>query len=105
MYVGGSQLIVLSDSVYHEWVHHDKAFTFYLIYFTGDLQDDSDIRHNNIIPGATLEMKLWGMWKTLVEAAAKNDTETVSLLDASGIFFYETSQEATLFKLALLLFI
>jgi len=41
----------------------------------GDLQEHTDVRHNDIVPGAVLHMSVWQVWKSLVEAAATNDTD------------------------------
>ena len=44
----------------------------------GELLDHTDIRGNDIVPGATLQMRVWPMWKELIEACAANDIEWVS---------------------------
>lgn len=45
----------------------------------GDLLNESDVRTNDIVPGATLQLRVWPMWTTLVEAVAQNDIEQVCM--------------------------
>ncbi|XP_013419849.1 uncharacterized protein LOC106180414 [Lingula anatina] len=56
----------------------------------GDLQDDTDIRYNDIVPGGTLALKVWHMWKNLVEAAASNDVEAVMKMGVSNKIDFKT---------------
>lgn len=43
----------------------------------GDMLDDSDLRHNDVVPGATINLKLWRMWDTLVPAVCKGSIDQV----------------------------
>ncbi|KAI8504711.1 Ankyrin repeat domain-containing protein 60 [Branchiostoma belcheri] len=43
----------------------------------GDMHEDSDLRHNDIVQGGTIKLKVWSQWQTLVEAAAEGDIEKV----------------------------
>ena len=51
---------------------------FYSLLAAGDLLDHTDVRHNDIVAGGLLQMNVWNVWKTLVEAAATNDVDYVS---------------------------
>ena len=53
-----------------------KVFLFILCNL-GDLLDGSDIRANDIVPGATVQLNVWPMWKDLIDAASSNDIEWV----------------------------
>ena len=55
------------------------APVFYLFFFiiVGDLLDHTDVKSNDIVAGATLNVKVWHTWETLVEAAATNDIDWV----------------------------
>ena len=45
-----------------------------------DLAEDSDLRQNDVVPGATLDLKLWKMWEHVVRVVVKGDIkETFSL--------------------------
>lgn len=50
----------------------------------GDLLDNTDVRANDIVPGATLNLRVWPMWTTLVEAVAQNDIEHVMMLGVTN---------------------
>ncbi|XP_064640528.1 GA-binding protein subunit beta-2-like isoform X2 [Lineus longissimus] len=56
----------------------------------GDLLDLTDIRHNDIVPGATLHLEVWYMWKTLVDAVAANDVDWVFKLGVTQDTDYRT---------------
>lgn len=56
----------------------------------GELLDHTDIRSNDIVPGATLQMHVWPMWRELIEACATNDTEWVFKLGVSQPTSYHT---------------
>ena len=43
----------------------------------GELQDHVDIRSCDIVPGATLHLRVWPTWRELVEVAASNDIDWV----------------------------
>lgn len=43
----------------------------------GDMLDDSDLRHNDVVAGATINLKLWRMWDTLVAAVCRGSTDQV----------------------------
>lgn len=45
--------------------------------FKGELLDHTDIRNNDIVAGATLHMRVWPMWKDLIEACSTNDIDWV----------------------------
>ena len=57
----------------------------YCFYYTsqfllqGDLLDSSDVRANDIVPGALLNLNVWNMWQSLVEAAGTGDIDQVTL--------------------------
>lgn len=56
----------------------------------GELLDHTDIRGNDIVPGATLQMRVWPMWKELIEACAANDIEWVLRLGVTQPTDYHT---------------
>ncbi|EDO32461.1 predicted protein, partial [Nematostella vectensis] len=41
----------------------------------GDMLDDSDLRHNDVVANATVNLKLWRSWDSLVAAVCKGDIE------------------------------
>lgn len=43
----------------------------------GDMLDDSDLRHNDVVAGATINLKLWRMWDTLVAAVCRGSIDQV----------------------------
>lgn len=43
----------------------------------GDMMDDSDLRYNDVVAGATIKLKIWRAWESLVAAAARGDIENV----------------------------
>lgn len=56
----------------------------------GELLDQSDIRSNDIVPNATLQMHVWPMWKELIEACATNDIDWVFRLGVTSQTSYHT---------------
>ncbi|XP_025115445.1 ankyrin repeat domain-containing protein 35-like isoform X1 [Pomacea canaliculata] len=56
----------------------------------GDLLNESDVRTNDIVPGATLQLRVWPMWTTLVEAVAQNDIEQVMQLGVTNPSSYHS---------------
>ncbi|XP_046558870.1 LOW QUALITY PROTEIN: uncharacterized protein LOC124267923 [Haliotis rubra] len=56
----------------------------------GDLLEHMDIRSNDIVPGATLLMRVWSQWRDLLEAAAANDDEWVFSLGVTHPSDYKT---------------
>lgn len=56
----------------------------------GELLDQTDIRSNDIVPGATLQMRVWPMWKELIEACASNDIDWVFRLGVTQPTTYHT---------------
>lgn len=56
----------------------------------GELLDHTDIRSNDIVPGATLQMRVWPMWKELIEACATNDIDWVFRLGVTQPTSYHT---------------
>ncbi|CAH1780417.1 unnamed protein product [Owenia fusiformis] len=56
----------------------------------GDLQDHTEVRQNDIVPGATINMKVWHMWTTLVDAVAQNDIDWLFKLGVIKDSDYET---------------
>lgn len=56
----------------------------------GELLDNTDIRSNDIVPGATLQMRVWPMWKELIEACAANDIDWVFRLGVTQTTTYHT---------------
>ncbi|XP_060575576.1 uncharacterized protein LOC132733022 isoform X3 [Ruditapes philippinarum] len=56
----------------------------------GELLDQTDIRSNDIVPGATLMMHVWPMWKELIEACSTNDLEWVFRLGVTQPTDYHT---------------
>ena len=47
------------------------------IFVAGELLDQTDIKSNDIVAGATLNMNVWPMWKDLIEACSTNDIDWV----------------------------
>lgn len=45
----------------------------------GDMLDDSDLRHNDVVSGATINLKLWRIWDTLVAAVCRGAVDQVLL--------------------------
>ena len=43
----------------------------------GDMLDDSDLRHNDVVSGATIKLKIWRMWEGLVVAVCRGTTDQV----------------------------
>lgn len=43
----------------------------------GDMLDDSDLRHNDVVAGATINLKLWRMWDSLVAAVCRGSVDQV----------------------------
>jgi len=43
----------------------------------GDMMDDSDLKYNDVVAGATINLKIWRNWETLVAAAARGDVDAV----------------------------
>lgn len=43
----------------------------------GDMLDNSDLRHNDVVAGATINLKLWRMWDKLVGAVCRGSIEQV----------------------------
>lgn len=43
----------------------------------GDMLDDSDLRHNDVVAGATINLKLWRMWDKLVAAVCRGSIDQV----------------------------
>ncbi|XP_022097468.1 ankyrin repeat domain-containing protein 60-like [Acanthaster planci] len=67
-----------------------------LTYLDGaDMMDDSDIKHHDIVPGATINLDVWYTWKTLIQAAADGDIGRLLKLGVSKDSDYTTpsSQE------------
>ena len=54
-----------------------KILLAHIPVLSGDLIDTTDVRHNDIVPGAQLHLEVWSMWRSIVEAAATNDTDWV----------------------------
>ncbi|XP_076469945.1 uncharacterized protein LOC143300242 [Babylonia areolata] len=50
----------------------------------GEMLDDTDVRSNDIVPGATLHLRVWPMWTTLIEAVAGNDIDHVMMLGVTN---------------------
>ena len=42
--------------------------------------DQDDVRSNDIVPGAQLNMDVWNMWYSLVEAVASGDIDQVQYI-------------------------
>ncbi|XP_077982652.1 uncharacterized protein LOC144437564 [Glandiceps talaboti] len=55
-----------------------------------DMIDDTDIKYHDIVPGATINLHVWNMWKTLVEAVAEGDVEKVFSLGVTQDTKYTT---------------
>lgn len=45
----------------------------------GDLLDETTLRDNEIIPGASMHMVVWSSWNTVLQAVAMNDLEWVRI--------------------------
>ncbi|XP_070575120.1 ankyrin repeat domain-containing protein 35-like [Ptychodera flava] len=60
----------------------------------GDMTDDTDIKYHDIVPGATLLLDIWNMWKSLVEAVAEGDPEKVFALGVTQNTTYSTPNSA-----------
>lgn len=43
----------------------------------GDMMDDSDLKYNDVVAGATINLKIWRNWESLVAAAARGDVDSV----------------------------
>ena len=43
----------------------------------GDMLDDSDLRHNDVVAGATINLKLWRSWDNLVAAVCRGTIDQV----------------------------
>ena len=43
----------------------------------GDMLDDSDLKHNDVVAGATINLKLWRMWERLVGAVCRGTVDQV----------------------------
>jgi hypothetical protein len=43
----------------------------------GDMMDVSDLKYNDVVAGATIKLKIWRTWESLVAAAARGDIENV----------------------------
>lgn len=43
----------------------------------GDLLDERTVRSYDVVPGASLNLDVWNMWSSLVEAAASGDFDQV----------------------------
>ena len=43
----------------------------------GDMLDDSDLRHNDVVAGATINLKLWRSWDKLVAAVCRGSIDQV----------------------------
>ncbi|XP_041375849.1 LOW QUALITY PROTEIN: uncharacterized protein LOC121388539 [Gigantopelta aegis] len=56
----------------------------------GDLLDNTDVRANDIVVGATLIMKIWSQWRELIEAVVFNDIEWVFQLGVTQDTEYKT---------------
>ncbi|XP_052816488.1 ankyrin repeat and SAM domain-containing protein 4B-like isoform X2 [Mya arenaria] len=56
----------------------------------GELLDHTDIRSNDIVAGATLNMTVWQMWKDLIEACSTNDMDWVFRLGVTQPTSYHT---------------
>ncbi|KAJ8302991.1 hypothetical protein KUTeg_019387 [Tegillarca granosa] len=56
----------------------------------GELLNHTDVRSNDIVPGATLHLRVWPMWKEIIEAAASNDADWVFSLGVTYPTDYKT---------------
>lgn len=56
----------------------------------GELLENSTIRSNDIVPGATLNVSVWPMWRDLIEAASVNDIDWVFSLGVTNPTSYRT---------------
>lgn len=56
----------------------------------GELLDDTDMRSNDIVPNATLHLRVWPMWTSLVEAVAQNDFDLVMSLGVTNPSSYRS---------------
>ncbi|XP_071786194.1 uncharacterized protein [Asterias amurensis] len=62
-----------------------------LTYLDGaDMMDDSDIKHHDIVPGAVINLDVWYTWKTLIQAAADGETDTLLKLGVTKDSKYNT---------------
>ena len=43
----------------------------------GDMLDDTDLKHNDVVAGATINLKLWRMWEKLVASVAMGSVQDV----------------------------
>ncbi|XP_002734569.1 uncharacterized protein LOC100374676 [Saccoglossus kowalevskii] len=66
----------------------------------GDLTDETDIKYHDIVPGATILLNVWNMWKTLVEAAAEGDSEKVFALGVTQDTTYSTPNSQQMYPRA-----
>lgn len=57
----------------------------------GELLDDHTLRSFDIVPGATLKLKVWNQWNTLVQAVAENDFEKVLSIGVTPDTQYKTA--------------
>ena len=48
-----------------------------LLYLSGDILEVSTIRKNDIVAGAQLNMTVWQLWVSLVQAVVSGDLEQV----------------------------
>ncbi|XP_046328632.2 ankyrin repeat, SAM and basic leucine zipper domain-containing protein 1-like isoform X1 [Haliotis rufescens] len=64
----------------------------------GDLLEHMDIRSNDIVPGATLLMRVWSQWRDLLEAVAANDDEWVFSLGVTHPSDYKTPNSEYMIK-------
>ncbi|CAL1532371.1 unnamed protein product [Lymnaea stagnalis] len=56
----------------------------------GELPDQSDVRSNDFVPGCTVKLKVWPMYRELVEAVVANDVEWVFKLGVTDPSDYHT---------------
>ncbi|KAI8759572.1 ankyrin repeat, bromo and BTB domain-containing protein [Biomphalaria glabrata] len=56
----------------------------------GELQDQTDIRSNDFVPNCTLKLKVWPMYRELVEAVVANDIDWVFRLGVTESSDYHT---------------
>ena len=57
---------------------------FKLIFFAGDMEDSSTLKHHDIVPGAQLSMHIWNSWLSLIQACVKGNVQKVPV--GSGMF-------------------
>ena len=68
----------------------------------GDMMDDTELRHNDVVSGATINLKIWRMWEKLVAAVVHgsvNDVLKEGIVTDSNI----KSTDPTVFNNKLLL--